>query len=270
MAKAKLHELIAVEGDLEGTAKKIIDEAANTFKNKDEHFLALRREVKMLADTAEARVEETSEGKELVSTVFEKLDYVRSPVIRYWDAVLQKEATNQTAKADLVVDGKTVSSGLPATFLLGMENKLKSLRAMYESIPTHPPGRSWIPDVGHSHKNVYVAKDDEIRVRTKKLTKPVVLYEATKDHPAQVKEVTEDVPVGQVVTRYWSGMISPAEKSDILARIDVLLRSVKKARQRANSTEVVKATVGKVLIDFINTGVLAGADAAGDDVETDV
>ena len=48
----------------------------------------------MLADTAEARAEEVSEGKELVSTVFEKLDYVRSPVIRYWDDVLQKEATN--------------------------------------------------------------------------------------------------------------------------------------------------------------------------------
>ena len=40
--------LIAVEGDLEGTAKKILDEASNTFKSKDEHFLALRREVNHL------------------------------------------------------------------------------------------------------------------------------------------------------------------------------------------------------------------------------
>jgi hypothetical protein len=47
-------------------------------------------------------------------------------------------------------------------------------------------------------------------------------------------------------------MITPARKSELLDRIDKLLRAVKKARQRANGTEVVKVNVGKSIMDFIN------------------
>ena len=269
MAKPKLHELIAVEGELEGTAKKIMEETAAVFSKKPELFIGATRQIKMQSDTPEARLQEISEDQELTTTVGEKLDYLRGSLVRYWDAVYQKESTNQMATADLVVDGKVVAAKLPATFLLGMETRLKALRAVYEQIPTLPIGKSWIVDTGHEHKGVFVVKDDDVRVRTQKLTKPVVLYEATKEHPAQVKELTEDVPVGQVITRTWSGMISAADKSDLLGRIDTLVRACKKARQRANSTEVTKVMIGRTMLDFINTGIVGGAaseedaDAAG-------
>lgn len=265
MAKPKLHELIAVEGELEGTAKKIIDEASVTFSKKPDHFLSMRREVRMLSDAPEAIAENTVEMTALTTTVGDKLDYVGSHLIRYWDAVLQKETTNGHAKADLVVDGTVVGKDLPATFLLGMENRLKAVRAMYEDIPTLAPGKTWIPDETNALKGVFLVRDDDVRVRTKKLAKPVVLYQATKEHPAQVKEVVEDVPVGHVTVRNWSSMISPADKSDMLGRIDKLIRACKKARQRANSTEVVRMTVGKVLIDFVNKGTFGGAALSGDD-----
>lgn len=269
MAKAKLHELIAVEGDLEGTAKKIIEEAATTFSKRADHFTAARREIKMIADTPEAKAEEVAETRELVTTVAEKLDYTRTAVLRYWDAVLQKESTNQIAKADLVVDGATIAADLPATFLLGMETKLKALRSMYEAIPTLEPGAAWVPDAGHAHKNVFMRRDDEVRSRTKKVTEAVVLYPATDKHPAQVKEVVNDVTVGQIITRVWSGMVSPADKSDLLARIDTLLRACKRARQRANATEVVKRQIGKSLLDYINTGTLGAATADAEAADTE-
>ena len=35
----KLHELLAVEGDLGGASKKLMVEAANTFSKKTDHFM---------------------------------------------------------------------------------------------------------------------------------------------------------------------------------------------------------------------------------------
>lgn len=262
MAKAKLHELIAVEGELEGTWKKILEEAIATFAKKPDHFIAARREVQMLSGTDEAKAEETVEVSEMTTTVIDKLDYVQGHVVRFWDAVAQKEATNQAARADLVINGVTLAKDLPATFLLGMETKLKALRAVYDAIPTLQPGRLWTLDEAYRLKNVYRGNDD-VRVKTKKLTKPVVLYPATEQHPAQVKEAVEDVAVGRIVTMQWSGMLSPAEKSDLLARIDELIRACKKGRQRANGTEVVRLNVGQALMAYINTGMIGGTAPVG-------
>lgn len=258
MAKPKLHELIAVEGELQGTARKILEETATTFEKKPDHFQASRREVKMLADTAEAKAEELVETSAMTTTVAMKLEHMEGIVARYWDAVLQKEATNQVARADLVVDGVVIAKDLPATFLLGMEDKLKAVRAVYDKIPTLAPGKTWVPDAGYEMQPVFMDQDDDIRTRTKKIPKPVVLYEATKEHPAQVKEVIEDVTVGRIITRNWSGMISPADKSDLLGRIDQLIRACKKARQRANGADIVKLNVGRSLFAFIADGTLSG------------
>ena len=43
-------------------------------------------------------------------------------------------------------------------------------------------------------------------------------------------------------------------RTDHLGRVDDLLRAVKKARQRANSTEIVKAEIGMKLTGFLLTG----------------
>ena len=46
-------------------------------------------------------------------------------------------------------------------------------------------------------------------------------------------------------------MISPSEKSVLLSRIDKLIMAVKQARQRANTQEVVKTTIGKEIFNYI-------------------
>jgi hypothetical protein len=133
--------------------------------------------------------------------------------------------------------------------LLGLEEKLKRLREVFDKIPTLPPGIEWKPDPDRGD-NVYKMSYPEVTRRTRKVTKPVVLYEATDKHPAQVKEVSEDIPVGKFTKVAWSGMMSPAEKSRLLARVDRLSRAVKQARQRANTTEVVDTHIS-ILSDFI-------------------
>ncbi len=248
MQKSVIHELLAVEGDLEGAHKKILDETKVTFKKKPEHFMGQHRKLEMFRDD---NIKHPEEFKALDTTVAEKLAHMQKTEVRYFDVMLQKEASNQVAVADLVVDGSTIAEKVPVTFLLGMETRLKHLRSAYEFIPTLAPGVEWRIDESQGD-NVYVNAKPIEQMKTETIIEPVVLYEATKEHPAQVKESKKVINVGKYVTTHWSGMISPAEKSILLARIDKLIRAFKKARQRANTTKVVKRTIGKELFDYIH------------------
>ncbi len=253
---AKLHEVLAVESGLQTAAKKINEETIRTFDKKDEHFVGTTREVKHFAE--EDQKLDTSETKAMVTTVFDKLLYTVGANVRALDAYLQKEATNQKASADIVVGDQTLATAVPATVLLGLETKLAELRAVYEKIPTLAPGPTWVADKARrAAGGVWRADSPDVTFRTRKTIKPVVMSPATEHHPAQVQAVSEDVPVARITTQHWSGMISSAEKSDLLGRIDQLLRAVKRARQRANNTEVEKRTIGKVLFDFLHRDLVA-------------
>lgn len=249
----RLHEILAVEGGLQAAARRINEETIKTLGKKDEHFTEHTRRITHFAE--EDSKLNTEETKSMVTTVGEKLRYNAGANIKAWDAYLQKEATNQNAKADIEIDGKTLAADVPATVLLGMETKLAELRAVYEAAPTLAPGPDWKPDIDRG-KGVFAAAEPEVTFRTRKTIKPIVMAPATEQHPAQVQAVTEDVAIARIETRHWSGMLTSAQKSELLAHIDKLLRAVKRARQRANNTEVQVKHIGKVLFDFIHSGVI--------------
>lgn len=245
----KLHEILAVEGDLDATAKKVVDEAIVTFTKKPDHFQEMHR-AQVMFDEARAN-ENVEEGKAMVTTVADKLSHVKRHVVDYLDTFARKEATNQVAVADLIVDDAVLVKNVPATVLLGLESKLKNLRNMYEAIPTLAPGVKWEHDDTRG-ANVYQASEAETRMKTEKTLQHKILVQPTDKHPAQVEKWTQDVPVGKIVLNQWSGMLSPADKSKLLGRMDVLIRSVKKARQRANTAEVSDIAIGDALFNFIN------------------
>ena len=249
MKKSVLHELLAVEGDLDGAHKKILEETRVTFTKKSDHFMGQHRKLEMFIEDG---INYPEEYKAIDTTVHKKLGHMKKTEIRYFDAMLQKEATNQTAFADLVVDGVTIGLSLPATFLLGMETRLKHLRSAYEVIPTLQPGIEWEKDAAQGQDIYKMAKPIE-KLKTETIIEPVVLYEATKDHPAQVKEISRVNTVGKYIITGWSGMITPAEKSALLEKIDKLIRAFKQARQRANTTEVKKMSIGKELFAYIDS-----------------
>jgi len=252
--KPKLHELLAVENDLDNVSKKVVQEASNTFKTKGQLFSGAVRIYKSLEDeNGKDDYSALTETRDLETTVFDKLQYVGLSVGRYWDAVLQKESTNQIAVADLDLDGVVLATDVPATFLLGMEKRLSDLRKMYEQIPTLTPGVKWIKDPD-SGANVYKTEQPDKKYRTRKAFRHQVLVEPTEHHPAQIEKWEENENIGTFETTHWSGAITTNEKSEMLGRIDKLTRAVKKARQRANTAEVKKVNVARKLIDYINTG----------------
>lgn len=248
----KLHELLAVEADKNNIATKLVAESQATLGKKPDHFMGFTKSLTYFDDKRAA--ENAEETKLVVSTVDENLEYTFNHVASYFDVILQKELTNQTAVADLVVDGVTFGKGLPATFLLGMETRLKNLRPLFEAIPTLPPAIAWEDDINAGEGHFRSPKT--MVPRTEKQVKFVTLAPATDKHPAQVKDWTEDVPVAKVETVAYSGMWTVEQKAGALDRLDVLLQAVKKARQRANTAEVVDGQIGGILTDYITDGIL--------------
>lgn len=240
----KLHELIAVEPDLKGTAEKIVQEAIVTFTKKDAHFMGQKRRYEKLF---EHEGDQPDEDKPIVTTVAEKLKYTFSVVGKALDALASKEVTNTAAKADVLLDGQAIIQALPAVVLINLENQFKKLREMLGHIPTLDPSENWRWD---ESLNQYVA-DDKVTLRTKKVLKNHVKYEATKEHPAQVETYTEDVPVGKFFTKKFSGMLTPAEKSAMLERIDNVIRAFKEARERANDIQVQETKIAGKLFSYL-------------------
>jgi hypothetical protein len=254
MAKGKplLHELLAVEQQVIGHYNAMVKETETVFGKPDHFTMSVRR--KQHFDAALSHLN-TIETKDMVTTVHDRLAYFfKDAFTKMVDTELQKDATNQNARADVIVNGVKILEGIPATALLNWETKLSALLELLKQIPTLAPGIVWVPDDQRDNCHRTDPKEPRVTFSTKKSSKPVVLYEATKEHPAQVKEVTEDVPIAKIIDEVHSGMFTSKHKADMLARVQALLKAVRKARQRANRTEIVKSRAGQVLGRFIMDG----------------
>jgi hypothetical protein len=248
----KLHELLAVEKELEDAAKKILRECETTFSKKDYLFKGRIRQTAIF----DSDVPAPADIVEVVTeTVGGKIRYVAPYVERTIDAALQKELTNQSAIGTIDIDGKKFED-LPATFLLGLEKRLVLLRETMSHMPTLPPGRDYVRDETSEHKEIYKSKSPLETYKTEKNFKPVVLYEATKEHPAQVEKVSITRNIGMFTDTEMHGSITSAQKSSILGRIDKLIRATKKARSRANMQQVNTRQIGEDLMKYLFEDIL--------------
>lgn len=245
----KLHELLAVETSLENQANKVRGELTNTFEKKRHLFEEKRIVFKPNSETEKETVETQSD---LQSTVKKELDWISSHIIKALDASYQVAEANTLARADIVLDddAETVLiKNVPATALLELEKRIAEIHALIVAVPTLDPAKGFTVDP--QRQNAFKARE-VVKTRTKKQTKVIVKYEATKEHPAQTELVSVDEPVGTILEQEWSGLISPAEKAELINRVEIVGRAVRKARARANEVETDKTKkIGQKLIRFI-------------------
>ena len=123
---AHLHETLAVETDQRKVAAQVREETTAVFKNKQELFVETVKELRYF-DEDEAAKLNADEVVAMTTTVTEKLDWLREIQARYLDTYLQKEASNQNARADVILNDAVFLSDVPVTALLGMEKYLKDL-----------------------------------------------------------------------------------------------------------------------------------------------
>jgi hypothetical protein len=244
---AKLHELLAAESTVKTQADKCRSDLLNTFEKK--RHLFGEKVVTFLPNTDGAPAV-TEEQSDLQTTVKTELKWIGDIWSKALDAAFQIAHSNMGARADVVLDDGTVLlSAVPATALLELEKRAGEIHGLVSAIPTLDPAKGFKEDPDRG-VGVYRARDDN-RVRTKKITRPMVKYEATKEHPAQVDLVQEDVAIGTIRAQEWSGLITPGDKADMLARAEELRRALKTARSRANEAPAATETVGAKVFGFV-------------------
>ncbi len=237
-----LHEILAVEQDVKAKAERARSQAIDTFRSKISHFSGIRRTFRpfavdeALGQTGGERLEAETR---LAKTVNDELAKVMREVGKSIDIGLRLDEANTRAKADIVVDGKVLVENVPATFLLQLERRLRELRAVFKEAPTYDPVRLWSSDPSADKKHVLRA-EPVVTIRKQRSRKYNVMYEATKEHPAQVDVVEVDEPVGEIRSYEWTGMLSTGKKAALLEQLDRLLAAVKQARSRANTTPIDK------------------------------
>ena len=249
----KLHELLAVEKTRTAQATRLLQETQAKF-GKEQYFSGHVKTLRMLADSPENAALEAAarDEKALPTTVVETLQYALNFWAQAEDVIFAKNLTNQSANSDLLFRGAVLVPNVPVDELLGLENRLETLRNVIGATPTLDASKEWSP-ASSGRTGAYDADSTEVTSKTEKVMTAVVLYEATDKHPAQIERVTGDKVVGTFTRKVTSGAATTKQKADAIAIIDELLVETKQARQRANSVEASTDRIGSTITDLILT-----------------
>jgi hypothetical protein len=245
---AKLHELTASIDNLKGQADTTRTELQQTFKGKIHHFAET---LTTFTPNGEGATPVTEQQSSLQTWVAKELEWLSGLWSKAIDASYQIAEGDTRAAADIVMDdGTVIAKAVPALALLELEKRVAAMHELAKHIPTLDPAKGFTPDPARG-EHIYKAR--EIRkTRTKKTPVRFVKYEATDKHPAQVDILSADEPIGTILELEWSGLITPAQKSDMLDRADRLRRAIKEARARANRVDVkADLKIGRTLLDFV-------------------
>jgi hypothetical protein len=239
----KLNEIIAIASGRKGDVQKAVTDAYHKIQ-KEGLFDGLSRSYKPRTEDGERLPPEQKFPQLRVR------DLIADASARWadlFDVTLTLDQGNCLAKADIVVDEQVLAKDVPVTTLLFLEKQLAEVRTFVGKLPVPDPSERWHYDSGQDA----LATEPSQTARTKKVQKPIVLYDATEHHPAQTQLITEDVIVGDWTQILYTARVPAQEKNAMLERVDKLQDAVKIARERANGIEVQKKKCGEALLGFV-------------------
>lgn len=244
---AKLNQIIAVEKGIKSRVYGALSDL-NKAVQKIDLFNGFAKSYQKKDDDSE---ELPPENKRVQYTTDEVLNNAHRLVGELIDVTARKDYTNCVAKGTVTIAGNDIIKDAPVSFLLFLEKQLTDMRAFINNLPVLDSAEDWAKD-----PNSGLYKTGAIQTfRTKKVVKPIVLYNATPEHPAQTQLISEDVLVG-----YWnqvkqSGAMPAPDKGVLLGRIEQFLQAVKQAREAANGVdEVPVSSVGDAVFNFLLGG----------------
>lgn len=226
---AKLNQIIAIEKGIKSRAYSDLSELHKA-SQKAELFNGFTKQYQKRDEDDQ---DLPSESKRVQYTYQGAIEQLERQLSGLFQVTARKDWTNNVAKADVVIDGNKLLENAPVSYLLFLEKQITDIRTFIDKLPTLDDSEVWIKD-----ENSGLFRTDEIKThRTKKIVKPIVLYPATEQHPAQTQMIQEDILAGYWVQIKQSGAIPKPKKQDLLEKIDALLHAVKQAREEANGFE---------------------------------
>jgi hypothetical protein len=239
----KLNQIVAVVNGKKTEAQKGLTEVYRKCGVPD-LFSGLSRTYRPKNDGDETL---PSEGKQVQYTVSEALKEFQEVLGNLVDVVATQDFANGDAKADIVVDGAVIVEKVPVTYLLFLEKQLVDLHTFVSKLPVLDSGETWTFD---PNKDLYTS-GLSVTNRTKKITQSKVLYEATKEHPAQISQWTEDVNVGTWNIVKFSGAMPVKQRKELVDKVKKLQDAVKFAREQANQLEISQVKVSDKIFSYL-------------------
>lgn len=239
----KLHEIVAVR---KGVKSRVYSEitALHRDSNKADLCTGLVREYTPKDDEGETLPSESKKVQRIIEDLLKRTAKLQTEA---WDIEATQEYGNQKAKADLVVAGQTLLTDVPVTLLIYLEKQLNDLRTFVAALPTLDSDKDW-----ESDPNSKLFRTKPIRTHhTKKVETPHIVVQSTKEHPAQWTTLKEDVVAGYWDKTHLSGALPVPRKEALMERIDTLHSEVKKARSRANGTDVYRKEIGEAIFGYL-------------------
>lgn len=238
-----LHQVLAAEKGVKGRAARTFTDAHHTVAKTP-----------LLSGIARVYTPNDDDGERLPSEstpvqvkAADAVADVTAALTELFDVVLTKDAANQVATADLIVDSKVLVPAVPVTTLLFLEKQLIDIYTFVKKLPVLDPAESWSFDTGRGH----YATAPVMTARSKKVMRTHVAYPATTEHPAQTTTYGEDVQVGLWTTLKFSGALPAARVAELTARVVTLQKAVTAARQAANGLEIQDRRMGDAVLGYL-------------------
>lgn len=244
MKKLKLNQVIAIVNGEKTRAKKTETEIHRRNEQPALFDGFTRRYEPLDSDNGEKLPDEKKNVQLKVKSCISEM---KEALASMFDMVATQDIGNQSARTDLVVDDKVVAANVPATYLIFLEKQLVDISTYLGQLPVLDPSEKW----EYSGNSGLYETETSKTIKTKKTIKPITLAEATKEHPAQVQMINEDVLIGHWNTKKLSGAIPSDEKEALLRKVRQLIQAVKLAREEANMTEVEMSTIGTQILEHL-------------------
>lgn len=236
----KLNQIVAIESGVKSRACAKLSEIYKTVQ-QEKLFFGMQRKYSPVEDGGEQLPPENQKVQQTCDGLLKK---ACASLNELFNVTFMKDTANCSAKADIEVDGTVLLTDVPVTTLLFLEKQLNDLHTLVSKLPTLDSSEDWSYD---TNLNLYKT-EPTTTIRTRKAQRPLVLYPATPEHPAQTQLITEDIVAGKWEQTKFTGAISETKKERFLARIEKLQKAVKSAREEANSIEVNEGSVGTLLL----------------------
>lgn len=242
----KLHELLAVEGNLRQQSESARKELAQTLEKGRTVFSEL---LVTFQSNEEGRPPVIENKLGLGSSIDLELKGISPKLEWAMDCAHRIDEANTSARQDVILqDGTVLLTAVPATSLLQLEKRIRELQELANGIPTLDPAKGFEPDFPRG-EGIFKARDIR-KIRTHKVEEFIVVVQATKEHPAQVAKQTRDVEIGEIHQQEWSSLVTLARRQEILDRLEELLRAVKAARSRANEQVIGEYKIAQKLLNY--------------------
>ena len=243
----KLNQIIAIEKDTKKNAYAEITTAHHALQ-QGKLLFGLSRTYQPFAEEGTRYPTESTLVQLRTKDAIEQTSRI---LTKLFDITATKDYANCEAKASIVVDGKVLLENVPIAYLLFLEKQLTDLHTFAKKLPVLDPSETWIWD---SAVNCYKTPAKQT-IKTSKKAVAFTKAEATKEHPAQVEIVHQDIPEGTWSEVKFSGAFPASLVRELTERVEKLQAAVKYAREEANNLQVKDVTTGKQIFDFLFGGI---------------